>query len=37
MRELRAIGYDGPLVSEVSPSLASLADTATVARQLLDM
>jgi hexulose-6-phosphate isomerase len=37
MRELRAIGYDGPLVSEVSPGLASLADTAAVARQLLEM
>jgi hexulose-6-phosphate isomerase len=37
MRELRAIGYDGPLVSEVAPSLASLADTAATARRLLDM
>jgi hexulose-6-phosphate isomerase len=37
MRELHAIGYNGPLVSEVSPSLASLAETAETARKLLDM
>ncbi len=37
MRELRAIGYDGPLVSEVAPNLASLADTAVTARQILAM
>ena len=37
MRELRAIGYDGPLVSEVATSLAPLADTARVARELLAM
>lgn len=37
MRELRAIGYDGPLVSEVDPKLAPLADTAKTARQLLAM
>jgi len=28
MRELRAAGYDGPLISEVEPSMASLDDTA---------
>jgi len=37
MRELHAIGYDGPLISEVSPGLASLADTAKIARTVAAM
>lgn len=36
-RELRAIGYDGPMISEVSPSQASLADTATAIRKIIAM
>jgi hexulose-6-phosphate isomerase len=37
MRELRATGYDGPLISEVSPSLASLEATAEAARKIIAM
>jgi len=37
MRELVAAGYDGPLVSEVPPSVASLADTAAAIRTLVAM
>ncbi|MBX3010000.1 MAG: sugar phosphate isomerase/epimerase [Caldilineaceae bacterium] len=36
-RELRAIGYDGPMISEVPPSLASFADTAAAIRQIIEM
>lgn len=37
MRELRAIGYDGPLVSEVEPSLAPLDKTAAAIRKIMAM
>jgi len=37
MRELRAAGYDGPLISEVPPSVASLEDTAAAIRQIMAM
>jgi sugar phosphate isomerase/epimerase len=37
MRELRQAGYQGPLVSEVSPSLASLEDTAAAMRKIAAM
>jgi len=37
MAELRAIGYDGPLISEVPPKLAPLDATAKTARKLLGM
>ncbi len=37
MRELRAAGYDGPLISEVPPSVASLEETAAAIRQLIAM
>jgi len=37
MRELRAAGYAGPLVSEVAPSLASWEDTAKAMRQIAEM
>ncbi len=37
MRELRAAGYAGPLISEVSPSLAALPDTAAAIRQIREM
>jgi hexulose-6-phosphate isomerase len=37
MRELRAAGYDGALISEVPPSVASLEETAAAIRQLIDM
>ncbi len=37
MRELRAAGYAGPLVSEVSPSLASWEETAKTMRQIAAM
>lgn len=37
MRELRAIGYDGPLTSEVEPSLAPLAASAAAARKIREM
>lgn len=34
MRELRAVGYDGPLISEVETKLASLEDTAATIREI---
>lgn len=37
MAELRKIGYDGALLSEVSPGTASLEDTAQVIRQIMAM
>lgn len=37
MAELRKIGYDGALLSEVAPSLASLADTAAAIRRIMEM
>ncbi|HUT36656.1 MAG TPA: sugar phosphate isomerase/epimerase family protein [Planctomycetota bacterium] len=37
MRELRAAGYDGALISEVPPSVASLEETAAAIRQLIEM
>jgi len=37
MRELRLAGYDGALISEVPPSVASLADTAAAIRTLIEM
>jgi len=36
-RELRAIGYDGPMISEVAPSIASLEDTAVAIRKIIQM
>lgn len=36
-RELRAIGYNGPMISEVPPNLASFADTADAIRQIIQM
>lgn len=36
-RELRAIGYDGPMISEVPPDLASFADTAAAIRTIIAM
>ena len=36
-RELRAIGYDGPMISEVPADLASFADTATAIRKIIQM
>jgi len=36
-RELRAIGYDGPMISEVPPSDASLAQTAQAIRKIIAM
>jgi len=37
MSELRKTGYNGPLISEVAPSLASFADTAKTMRTIIDM
>ena len=37
MAELRKIGYDGALLSEVAPSIASLEDTAAAIRQIMQM
>lgn len=37
MRELRAAGYDGALISEVPPSVAPLAETAAAIRELIRM
>ena len=37
MAELRKIGYDGALLSEVAPSIASLEDTATAIRKIMAM
>ena len=36
-RELRAIGYDGPMISEVPPADASLKQTADAIRTIIDM
>ena len=36
-RELRAIGYDGPMISEVSPNSASLEETAQAIRKIIQM
>lgn len=36
-RELRAIGYDGPMISEVPPDMASFADTAAAIRKIIAM
>jgi hexulose-6-phosphate isomerase len=36
-RELRAIGYDGPMISEVPPDVASFAETAAAIRQIIEM
>ena len=36
-RELSAIGYDGPMISEVPPGIASLADTAEAIRKIIGM
>ena len=35
--ELRAVGYDGPMISEVSPSEATLAETAKSIRRIITM
>jgi hypothetical protein len=37
MRELRAAGYDGPIISEVGPSTASLEETAESIRKIVGM
>ncbi len=37
MRELRAIGYDDALLSEVSPSIAPLHETAKAIRKIMEM
>ena len=37
MRELRALGFDGPLISEVGPDCASYADTADAIRRIAAM
>jgi len=36
-RELRAIGYDGPMISEVPPDVASFAETATAIRKIIQL
>ena len=36
-RELRAIGYDGPMISEVPPDDASFAETEAAIRQIIGM
>lgn len=36
-KELRAIGYDGPMISEVAPSLASIEDTAVAIQKIIQM
>lgn len=36
-RELRALGYDGPMISEVPPDLASFADTAAAIQKIIAM
>ncbi len=36
-RELRAINYDGPMISEVPPDLASFAETAASIRKIIAM
>jgi L-ribulose-5-phosphate 3-epimerase len=35
MSELRAFGYDGPLISEVDPNLASIEDTTQAIRKII--
>ena len=37
MAELRKIGFDGALLSEVAPSIASLEDTAATIRKIMEM
>ena len=37
MAELRKTGYDGPLISEVSPDLAWFADTAKTIRRIIEL
>jgi hexulose-6-phosphate isomerase len=37
MKELVAAGYDGPLISEVSPGMASIKDTADAIRKIIQM
>jgi hexulose-6-phosphate isomerase len=36
-RELRSVGYDGPMISEVPPSIASFQDTAMAIRKIIQM
>ncbi len=36
-RELRAIGYDGPMISEVPPTVASFEETAAAIRKIIAM
>lgn len=36
-RELRALGYDGPMISEVPPDIASFQDTAAAIRKIIQM
>jgi sugar phosphate isomerase/epimerase len=36
-RELRSAGYDGPMISEVPPSIASFQDTAAAIRKIIQM
>lgn len=36
-RELRAIGYDGPMISEVPPNIASFEETAAAIRKIIQM
>ncbi len=36
-RELRAIGYDGPMISEVPPDVASFAETAMAIHKIIQM
>jgi hexulose-6-phosphate isomerase len=36
-RELRAIGYDGPMISEVPPKLASFQETADAIRKIIQI
>lgn len=36
-RELRAIGYDGPMISEVPPEVASFAEAAIAIRKIIEM
>jgi hexulose-6-phosphate isomerase len=36
-RELRLVGYDGPLISEVPPTLASFKDTAAAIQKIIQM
>ncbi len=36
-RELRAIGYDGPMISEVPPDVATFEETAAAIRQIIQL